>query len=81
MIGSRHHLPVCTIGELELLSPDEMSAGYAAGLNGAPEPGPERSRAYHHGWRVGSFDAGYLAVDLAHQHLVAQYKQSRAVLH
>jgi hypothetical protein len=57
--------PVATKVDLESLDQDEMVAGYMAGLEDAPEPGSDKSRAYWHGWRNGMADKGRLPFDPA----------------
>lgn len=60
--------PVTTVAELEALDGDEILEGYRDGLNGEPEPGGNRSKAYWHGWRngrsdrTGSVDAASMAL-------------------
>jgi len=43
---------------LNQLDQDEMVKGYLAGWDGAPEPGPERSYSYWHGWCSAALDHG-----------------------
>lgn len=37
----------------------ELVAGYQDGRSGEPEPGANRSPAYHHGWWAGLSDRDY----------------------
>jgi hypothetical protein len=41
---------------------DDCLAGYRAGLDGAPEPGSDKSRSFLHGWRNGMADKGRLPI-------------------
>lgn len=50
------HEPVTTAAELATLDPAEVREGYADGLDGEPEPGGNRSKAYWHGFRNGRND-------------------------
>ena len=55
-VGSTARTPVVTIDELETFDTQEMTDGYADGLNLEMEPGANRSKAYWHGWRNGRAD-------------------------
>lgn len=66
--------PITNPADLDLQDPDEITAGYLAGLNGAPEPGSDRSRAFWHGWRNGRMDGGFAPPD------AAQIELARAVM-
>lgn len=48
--------PVTTVEELESFDDAEMVEGYMDALNNEPEPGPNRSKAYWHGFRNGKTD-------------------------
>jgi hypothetical protein len=50
------HEPVRTVADLETLDHDEIVAGYMEWRADDPEPGPNRSRAYWHGWRNAAID-------------------------
>lgn len=47
------------------LNEDECLAGYLAGLHDASEPGNDKSRSFHHGWRNGRVDRGHAEPDAA----------------
>lgn len=64
--------PVRTLADLDQLDPDDILAGYRAGLRGEPEPGNLHSRGYWHGWRNGRVDAGFAEKDVDQCHLVAE---------
>jgi hypothetical protein len=62
--------PVATLADLETLDATEISAGYREFERGDPEPGPNRGRAYWHGWRNAAMDAGQIERDAAAWQLV-----------
>lgn len=62
--------PVRTKADLDTLDHDEIVAGYTEARRGDPEPGPNRGRAYWHGWRVAMMDMGEIEIDADHRHLV-----------
>lgn len=55
--------PVRTLADLMTLDSDEIVAGYLEAQPGDPEPGPNRSRAYWHGWRNRMCDRGKIEMD------------------
>ena len=64
--------PLSSACELDVLDDSDCVAGYMAGLDGAPEPGSDKSKSYWHGWRNGIMDKGRLPIDesarnLAHE--------------
>lgn len=64
--------PVRTVADLETLDHDEILAGYMEWRAGDPEPGPNRGRAYWHGWRNAAMDHRAIPLDdasaqLAHE--------------
>lgn len=65
--------PVSTVAELELLDQDDILAGYRAALDGAAEPGSDKSRGYWHGWRNGAADKGRIPFDQAMHSLVGEF--------
>jgi len=65
--------PLSTISELAVLDGDDCVAGYCAGLDGAPEPGSDRSKSYWHGWRNGMMDSGRMPHDEASRKLAAEF--------
>lgn len=49
---------VSSKADLDNLDEADIVAGYIAGLDGANEPGSDKSRGYWHGWRNGMVDSG-----------------------
>jgi hypothetical protein len=73
------HSFVTSMAEMALLNPEEMMAGYWAGIADAPEPDMEQSRAFHHGWRNGRVDGGHAKLDAAQASLLLdQFRQRNA---
>lgn len=64
--------PVRTLADLNSLDHDEIVAGYASAERGDPEPGPNRGRAFWHGWRNRQLDYGELPQDDASRQLVRE---------
>jgi hypothetical protein len=64
--------PVRTLADLESLDADEILAGYLDAKRGDPEPGPNRGRAYWHGWRNRMMDLGELPHDDASRQLARE---------
>lgn len=62
-------LPLQTIADLETLDEAEIIAGYREWREGDPEPGPNRGRAYWHGWRNAMIDRGKREPDEAARRL------------
>ena len=58
--------------DLANLDDAEMVAGYMAGLDGASEPGSDKSRGYWHGWRNGMVDSGRADKDAEQANLAAE---------
>lgn len=50
MTQRQAYRPVATVEDLETLNQDEIVEGYLGWRSGDPEPGPNRGRAYWHGW-------------------------------
>lgn len=65
--------PVTTLEDMATLDSFEIEAGYAAGLQGWPEPGNNQSRSYWHGWRNGAVDGGHREKDQAQAMLARAY--------
>lgn len=65
--------PVRTLADLQTLSEDDMVEGYRSAERGDPEPGPNRGRAFWHGWRNRMMDFGELPHDEASRQLVHEY--------
>ncbi len=62
--------PVRTKADLDTLNHAEIVEGYMSASSGDPEPGPNRGRAYWHGWRVRMMDFGEIEIDDAARALV-----------
>lgn len=67
-MGERH-APITTLEEYDALDRAECEAGYMEYRTGDPEPGMNRSRSYHHGWRCARFDKENGKVDGYDEHL------------
>jgi hypothetical protein len=65
--------PVASVADLDTLDEDEILAGYREYRVGDPEPGPNRGRAYWHGWRNAARDRGQLPSDDASRRLAHEY--------
>jgi hypothetical protein len=61
--------PVKTLDDLDSLDEREITDGYMSAERGDPEPGPNRGRAFWHGWRCRMFDYGLLEIDADHRRL------------
>lgn len=59
------YAPVRTVEGLETLDEKEIVEGYLDAAKDDPEPGPNRSRSYWHGWRNGMVDNGFRKGDTA----------------
>lgn len=57
--------PVSTKAELDTLDEEEIVAGYLEWCADDPEPGPNRGKAYWHGWRNAAIDHGAMKPDAA----------------
>lgn len=64
--------PVRTKADLDTLDHDEIVAGYTETKRGDPEPGPNRGRAYWHGWRNAMIDFGEIPKDDAARDLARE---------
>jgi hypothetical protein len=58
-------IPVSTKAELDTLDDAEIFAGYIGFERGDPEPGPNRGKAYWHGWRNAAIDTKVWPMDEA----------------
>ena len=67
------HRAVVTLSELLALDTDEILAGHLSAERDDPEPGPNHSLAYHHGWRTRMMDIGEIEITPAHRLLTATY--------
>lgn len=65
--------PVLTLADLDSLDDAEMLDGYLSAQRGDPEPGPNRGRAYWHGWCNRMRDYGELPNDPGHMKLVGAW--------
>jgi hypothetical protein len=65
--------PVRTVADLNTLDPDEITAGYLSAERGDPEPGPNRGRAFWHGWRNRMIDMRELPMDDAARALARDF--------
>jgi len=65
--------PLSSVRELDVLDGDDCMAGYLAGLDGALEPGSDKSKSYWHGWRNGMMDKGELPIDWPATNLAAEF--------
>lgn len=68
--------PVETVADLLTLDKADILEGYLAAERGDPEPGPNRGRAYWHGWRNRMMDLGELQHDDASRRLVGEVVNS-----
>jgi hypothetical protein len=50
--------PVATMSDLATLDRDEVLRGWGEFEIGDPEPGPNHSRSYWHGWRCAAMMTG-----------------------
>ena len=74
--------PVQTKADLDQLCLDDIVDGYLSAERGDPEPGPNRGRAFWHGWRNRMIDLHELPHDeasrqLAHEIAEADRKERR----
>jgi hypothetical protein len=63
------HQPITTVEEIDALDREELHAGYMGAKKGDPEPGPNHTRSYHHGWRTAMMDLGEIEITDEHQRL------------
>lgn len=66
-------VPVSTLADLESLDQDQVMEGYRSAERGDPEPGPNRGRAFWHGWRNRMMDMGGIEIDQAARNLAGEY--------
>lgn len=64
--------PVRTKADLDVLDQNEILEGYMSAERGDPEPGPNRGRAFWHGWRNRMIDYGELPGDDASHQLARE---------
>lgn len=72
--------PVATLADLDTLDSDEIVDGYRSFAKGDPEPGPNRGRAFWHGWRNAACDAGQIPKDAAMAQLAREYHAAQCRL-
>jgi hypothetical protein len=63
---------ISTVAELTTLSSEETMQGYWHGIYGGSEPGSDKSRSFHHGWRNGRVDGGFAEPDAEQISLAAE---------
>ena len=73
-------LPITRKILLDELDNREMIRGYMDGFKNRPEPGPDASYSYWHGWRNGMVDGGFREKDdaqaqLAHDVFISQKRK------
>lgn len=68
--------PVRTKADLDALDQADILEGYMSAKRGDPEPGPNRGRAFWHGWRNRMIDYGELPGDDASRQLVHEVVSS-----
>lgn len=67
--------PVHTLADLQSLNYEDILEGYKSAEHGDPEPGPNRGRAFWHGWRNWMMDHGEIPIDDGHRQLVREVLQ------
>jgi hypothetical protein len=65
--------PVATVTELNSLDETDMIAGHLSAERGDPEPGPNRGKAFWHGWRTRMMDLHEIPIDEKHRKLVKEW--------
>jgi hypothetical protein len=65
--------PIATLDDLNSLDEDEILAGYRDYRRGDPEPGPNRGRAYWHGWMNAARDDGERPITAETRQLAREY--------
>lgn len=71
--------PISSLAEalaMQKESPEAMIDGYFHGIHGGGEPSSDMCRAYHHGWRTGLADGGFMENDAAQQALAQKYGEA-----
>jgi len=64
------HAPIVTLEDFDAIDADECALGYREARPGDPEPGMNRSRSYHHGWRMRMHDLGAILTPDDHRRLI-----------
>lgn len=62
-------IPIRRERQMAAIDDDECVAGYRQGLRGEPEPGPDATFSFWHGWRNGMHDSHRLPSDEASREL------------
>lgn len=70
--------PVRTKADLDSLDFVDILNGYLSAERGDPEPGPNRGRAFWHGWRNRMIDLGELPPDVASRQLARELLGTRS---
>ena len=65
--------PVRTLAELDELDKRDILEGYLSAERGDPEPGPNRGKAFWHGWRNMMMDLGAIKMDRAALRLAGEW--------
>lgn len=65
--------PVRSVEDLETLPIEDVLEGHRSAERGDPEPGPNRGRAFWHGWRTRMMDLGEIPIDDEHRQLTRDY--------
>jgi hypothetical protein len=69
--------PVATLDDLCSLDDEEIIAGYREFRPDDPEPGPNRGRAYWHGWMNAARDRGIRPLTAESRQLAYEYLRRR----
>jgi hypothetical protein len=72
--------PVSTKSDLDSLDQGDILEGYMSAERGDPEPGPNRGRAFWHGWRNRMMDYGVIPQDAASIQLVKEVVAARKLI-
>lgn len=62
-----------SVEELDSLDEAEMIEGHLSAQRGDPEPGPNRGKAFWHGWRTRMMDLGEIDGGEVHRKLVREW--------
>ena len=73
--------PVMTLDDLDTLDEAEIIEGYRDYRKGDPEPGPNRGRAYWHGWMNAARDHGERPATAEARILVREYLRRKRQTH
>lgn len=70
-------IPLTDAHVVDALDSAEVIEGYHDGRANEPRPGPNRSAAYRHGWRVGQSDGGHRQPDAWDMELIRNMREAR----